>query len=70
MSVNSDEMFFGTVTNQQYDVEHEKVELVRKHISKFGEFLPSQKMIDRLQNALDLGQKICNSDASSLSRTN
>ncbi|MDB9308682.1 hypothetical protein PN471_08525 [Aphanizomenon sp. CS-733/32] len=64
MSVNSDEMFFGTLTNQEYDVEQEKVELVRKHISKFDEFLPSQKMIDRLQNALDLGQKICNSDAS------
>mgnify|MGYP003333363384 FL=1 len=64
MSVNSDEMFFGTLTNQEYDVEYEKVDIVRKHISKFNEFLPSPKMIDRLQTALDLGHKICNSDAS------
>ncbi|MDD1467207.1 hypothetical protein MEO43_18355 [Dolichospermum sp. ST_sed5] len=57
MSVNSDGIFFGILTNQEYDIEHEKVETVRKHISKFDEFLPSQKMIDRLQKALDLGQK-------------
>jgi hypothetical protein len=53
-------MFFGTLTNQEYDVEYEKVDIVRK----FNEFLPNQNMIDRLQTALDLGHKICNSDAS------
>ena len=33
MSVNSDGIFFGILTNQEYDIEHEKVETVRKHIT-------------------------------------
>ncbi|MEH2002379.1 MAG: hypothetical protein V7L00_27210 [Nostoc sp.] len=64
MSVNSDQNFLGTLTDKEYDVEHEKLEIIRKPISKFDEFLPSQKMIERLEQTLDLGQKISGADAS------
>ncbi|MCC5635501.1 hypothetical protein LC593_06490 [Nostoc sp. CHAB 5844] len=64
MSVNSEPNFLGNLIDQEYDVELENIEIIKKHISKFDQFLPSQKMIERLQQALDLGQKISGADAS------
>ncbi|WP_292795023.1 hypothetical protein [Nostoc sp. NMS7] len=64
MCVNPDQNFLGTLTDKEYDVERENLEIIKKHISKFNDFLPNQKMIERLQQALDSGQKISGADAS------
>ncbi|MBN3895073.1 MAG: hypothetical protein HWQ41_07345 [Nostoc sp. NOS(2021)] len=64
MSVNPDQNFLGTLTDKEYDVKRENLEIIKKHISKFNDFLPNKKMTERLQQALDSGQKISGSDAS------
>jgi hypothetical protein len=64
LSVNPNPKFLGILTDQEYDVEPEKLDIIRNHINKFIEFLPSQNMIARLQQALDLKQKISGADAS------
>ncbi|MCM2405673.1 hypothetical protein ACOWPH_02815 [Anabaena sp. PCC 7938] len=64
MSVNPNTSFFGTLTEQEYIVDREQLEMIKKHISRFPLYLPNIKMIDRLQKALDSGQKISDADAS------
>jgi hypothetical protein len=64
LSVHSDANFLGNLTGQEYDIEPEKLEIIKKHISKFPEYLPNQKMIERLQQALNRKQKISGADAS------
>ncbi|WP_197992832.1 MULTISPECIES: hypothetical protein [Nostocaceae] len=64
MSANPDANFLGNLTDQEYDVELEKLEIIRKHVSKFDYFLPNQKMIERLQNAFNSSHKISGADAS------
>jgi hypothetical protein len=64
LSVNHNENFLGILTDQEYGVEHDKLEIIRNHISKFPEFLPNYKMMERLQLALELEQKISGADAS------
>jgi hypothetical protein len=64
LSVNTDPNFLGTLTDKEYDVELENLEIIKKHISEFNNFLPNQKMIERFQQALDSGQKISGADAS------
>lgn len=64
MSVHSDANFLGNLTSLEYDIEHEKLEIIKKHISKFPEYLPNQEMIERLQQALKRRNKISGADAS------
>lgn len=64
MSVTPGTDFFGILTDKEFVVEREKLEVVRKHISIFDQFFPSNEMIDRLQQALDSGNTISGADAS------
>lgn len=64
MSLHGDANFLGNLTGQEYDIEHEKLEIIKKNISKFPEFLPNQEMIKRLQQALKRREKISGADAS------
>lgn len=64
MSVTPGTDFFGILACEEYIVEPEKLEIVKKHISQFPEYLPNMKMIQRLQQALDSGNTISGADAS------
>lgn len=54
---------FGKLENQEFIVEKERIEVIKKHIEEFYPWQPNDMMIKRLQQALDNNQKISGADA-------
>lgn len=56
---------FGKLENQEFLVEKEKLEIIKKHIAaNFYAYPPNEMMIHRLEKALYSNQKISGGDAS------
>ena len=54
---------FGKLRNQEFIVEKENLEIIKKHIKTFSPWEPNEVMINRLQQALDDKTTIHGADA-------
>jgi hypothetical protein len=55
---------FGELEGQEFFIEKEKLEIIKKHLDEnFGYYEFNKMMIDRLQQALDNNQKINRAEA-------
>jgi hypothetical protein len=64
LSVNPKTDFFGILANHEYVIDPEKLDIIKIHVKNFAEYLPNIMMLNRLEQALNSGQKISGADAS------